>query len=246
MPTPTSVEGHINSEHDDPADVALTMITLIGEPITLTATATFHYRHLAKNIPPFDRKALKWMVFLWVVTMTLQVMLWALWMCTLPNNGVLVTDWLSTASEHRIHLSLAILAFPYHTCVLIWGVCCNRSDRDPDGEDNDDGSDNGVVTSNPAFVLNADLDSDNGEQDDADDVPLIAYESNEGGVSTFNPSFDLNADSDSDNDEHDDAESITDAVPLVAQESNEGGVVTSNPSLDLNADLDSDDHLDDE
>ena len=90
-------------------------------------------------------------------------------------------------------------------------------------------------------MMSAHLDNDG--NDDSDDVPLLAYESNAGGVATSNPSFDLNADLDSDNDEHDDTD---EDVPLVAHESNEGGVVTSNPLFVMNADLDSDDHLDNE
>ena len=98
-----------------------------------------------------------------------------------PIDGVVITNWLSPASGHRVHLSLVILAFPYHTGVLIWGLWCTSSNHDHD-------------------------DSDTDEHDDADDVPLITHTSFEDGVATFNPSFVLNADLDSDNDEHDDAD----------------------------------------
>lgn len=91
-------------------------------------------------------------------------------MKALRADGELVTNWVSKGACDRIHLSLAILAFPLHTGVLIWGFCC----IDPNHHDHANDEDRLVA------MMTAHNDSDG--SDDSDDVPLI------GGRRTITPS----------------------------------------------------------
>jgi len=82
-------------------------------------------------------------------------------MKTLYSDGEQVTNWNSKEAGYRVHLSLAILTVPLHTCVLIWGYCCTNPNRN-----DDDGDEDRLIA-----MMSAHNDSDG--SDDSDDVPLI-------------------------------------------------------------------------
>jgi len=107
------------------------------------------------------KQALFRLAKLWLAIMSCQIVLWVVLMKALRSDGELVTNWVSKEAGDRIHLSLAILAFPLHTGVLIWGFCC----IDPNHHDHANDEDRLVA------MMSAHLDSDG--SDDSDDVPLI-------------------------------------------------------------------------
>lgn len=108
-PPPASTTATTHASHDepddDPAELGITVLALIGEPIILAITSTAHYHHHTKKKLPRNRQGIFRLLKLWFAIMSCQLLLWVVLMKALYSDGEQVTNWNSkeASSEDTGH-----------------------------------------------------------------------------------------------------------------------------------------------